>query len=153
MATTITSDNVAEQLLAEVQQRIEATEPGEWGDALDLAEGERFLGRYLGEEVSPETNRPVFLLLAPEPGVSDLGQSTIPVFIRERAMLRSEFDRVRPNRGDYIAIERGADKEGKENAYHNYGVAASPCPEPLPSMATAAAAGAVDDGVPFEPTV
>ena len=155
MATTITSDNVAEQLLTEAQARLEANEPEEWGEELDLAEHEQFLGRYLDREVSPVTNREVVLLLAPVAGVSDLAQSTIPAFIRERAMLRSELDRVRPKLGDLIVIARGVDRQGKENAYHTYAVACTPCSAPLPEPAAAIAAGGggSEDGIPFSPTV
>jgi hypothetical protein len=155
LATTATESDVFEQLLADAQARLEASEPEEWGEELDLAEHEQFLGRYLGEEVSPDTNRAVVLLLAPAAEVSDLSQSTIPVFIRQRAMLRSELDRVRPKRGDFIVIARGADRQGKENAYHTYAVACAPCSAPLPEPAVATAAGGSggEDGIPFSPTV
>jgi hypothetical protein len=151
---TATGSDVVEQLLADAQARLEASEPDEWGEELDVVEHEQFLGRYLGEEVSPDTNRPVILLLAPAAGVSDLAQSTIPVFIRVRAMLRSELDRVRPNGGDFIVIARGEDRQGKENAYHTYAVACAPCsaPVPKPAVATAAGSGGSEASIPFSAT-
>jgi hypothetical protein len=137
-------DETLEALVAEVDEKLDATEPPEWGEEVELAEGERFIGRYLDEAVSPETNRPVFLLLAPDAGEPPTKAKT-PCFIRERTVLRSEFDRARAASGDLIVIARGEDREGKENTYHNYAVASAPCSEPLPQPTT----GEADSDIPF----
>jgi hypothetical protein len=123
------------ELAAAADEQLNAAEPAEWGEEIDLAEGERFFGRFLGEDTSRLNGRTVFLLLAPEEGVTDLSKSTVPCFIRERTMLRSEFDRTRPTRGDFIVIARGEDREGRNGPYYTYAVATAPCSEPLPGPA------------------
>jgi hypothetical protein len=139
---TAHASSIAGQLSLEIDERLDASEPAGWGVEIKLAEGEKFFGRFLGEEVSPETDRAVFLLLAPDDGVDDAAESTIPVFVRERTVLRSEMDRVQPQRGDIIAIGRGADRQGSGNAYHVYAVAVSPCAAPLPELAA-------NDDIPY----
>ena len=88
----------------------------------------------------------MFLLLAPEPGEPPT-QATVPCFIRERRVLRTEFDRIRAGKGDLIVIARGDDREGKNNAYHVYAVACAPCAEPLPQPT--ASEPATDDDIPY----
>jgi hypothetical protein len=120
------------QLSLEADEKLEASEPESWGEAIDLAEGEKFIGRYRGEAISPVTNREVYLLAAPAAGEKDVAKASVPVFIRGRTMLVSEMERVRPEPGDFIVIARGDDRAGKVNDYHWYAVAVAPCPEPLP---------------------
>jgi hypothetical protein len=141
--------DLIEQLGREADEKLGATEPTEWGEEIDLAEGEKFFGRYLGEEISPETNRGVLLTLA---RTEEDGWNGPPCFIRIRTMLQSELDRARPSRGDYLVVARGEDREGKENVYFTFAVAAAPCPDPLPGQ-PAAGGAAGDNGIPFAPTV
>lgn len=138
-------DETLKALVEEVDEKLDATEPPEWGEEVELAEGERFIGRYLNEKVSPVTDRAVFLFLAPEPGEPP-AQAKVPCFMRERTVLRSEFDRVRPAKGDLTVIARGDDREGKSNSYHVYAVACAPCSEPLPEPTTGESA---TDDIPF----
>jgi hypothetical protein len=131
-------DEIIAQLSLQLDEQLDAAEPAVWGEEIKLAVGEKFFGRYLGEELSPETDRAVFLLLAPDEGVNDAGASTVPVFIRERTTLRSEVDKKQPKRGDIIGIGRGTDgtSSGSGNAYHRYAVTPVPCDKPLPEPAS-----------------
>jgi hypothetical protein len=141
--------DLIEQLGREAEARLDASEPKEWGEEIDLAEGEKFFGRYLGEEISSVTSRGVLVALA---RTEEDGWNGPPCFMRIRTMLQSELDRARPSRGDYLVVARGADREGKQNAYYTYAVVAAPCSDPLPGQ-PAAGGAAGDDGIPFAPTV
>lgn len=136
---TTTDSNVVDQLTAAVDEKLDASTPPEWGDELELVEGEKFYGRFIELAIDPVTERPVVRALARE-GSNWNGP---PVFIRMRTVLQSELDRVRPQHGDYLVVGRGDDREGKANAYHVYAVAVAPCPDPMPENV------AVGDGIPF----
>ena len=129
MESIDSSSELIEQLGREADEKLDASEPEEWGEEVDLAEGEKFYGRYLGEEISPLTERAVLLVRA---RTEEDGWNGPPCFIRIRTMLQSELDRARPNRGDYLVVARGEDRQGKENAYYTFAVVAAPCPDPLP---------------------
>jgi hypothetical protein len=126
------NDEIVKQLGAEVDGKLDATEPQGWGEEIDLAEGEKFYGRFIETAISPVTNREVVRACAR----TDEGWGGPPVFIRGRTVLLSELDRVRPQHGDYIVIARGDNREGANGPYHMYAVAVAPCPDPMPDSAS-----------------
>jgi hypothetical protein len=135
MSIAQNQDSVFDKLSQQAEERLEEAEaeaPAEWGEELELAEGEKFFGRFLDTTAHPATQRTVRLLLAPD---------KTSTWYRDRTVLTSEMDRVRPQRGDYIVIARGDDKEGKSGPYHLYAVAVAPCADPLPE--------GVSDDIPF----
>jgi hypothetical protein len=132
------------QLTEQVDEKLDAVEPEWWGEEINLAEQERFYGRYLDVVVSPVTDREVLLLLA---RTSAEGWDGPRCYMRMRTVLRSQLDDARPSNGDCVAIARGKDKEGQRGAYHTYAVVSAPCPDPLP--AHAAPSATEGDVIPF----
>jgi len=142
--TTPENDPLFERLSRQADERLEeinASAPKEWGEEIELAIGERWFGRYLGDARHPVHERTVRLLFAPE---------ARRCFMRDRTVLTSEFERVRPTMGDYIVIARGEDGNGPKGGYHIYAVVPAPCPDPLPE---GSGGGASPDEIPFAPTV
>jgi hypothetical protein len=132
-----TTTGVFEELSRQADEQLEAQVPAEWGEMLELAESEKFFGRYLGDAINPLSERTVRLLLTPDGS---------PTWYPDRTMLASEMERVRPQRGDNIVIARGDDGEGKNGVYHRYAVVAAPCAKPLPELV---AASGGDADIPF----
>ena len=124
--------NIFEHLSQQIDEKLDAVEPEWWGEQTQLAEHERFYGRYLGMPISPVTEREVVLLLA---RTSSEGWDGPVTFMRGTTVLLSQLRDTRPNEGDYIVIHRKEDREGKDNTYHDYVVVPSPCPHPLPPHA------------------
>lgn len=100
--------------------------PEYWGYMVEIPEEGVFVGRYVADTSDERWDpaRPVFLLVD-----TDGGRCWIP----GRYRLVQEIERVKPGRGDDIAIFRDFDVQSKAgNAVHVYGVEAEPNDAPLP---------------------
>ena len=140
-------------MLADAEQRLEYDGlPEEYGENVELAEGESFTGRYRGTTLDNAWDPPreVYLLLDRD------GENR---YIRERAVLKREMQQAAPTPGDWIVIIRGEDGTTKDgNMFHRYAVRARLCGEPLPEQSApsrkaepAAPQGPLgdDDDLPF----
>ena len=100
-------DAVIGQLVTDVDEKLEATEPEAWGDELDLAEGERFIGRFLvGDEPRNPSGSLVLLLAAEDGQPPSAADQPLKLPHAHDAALRAGTE-CGPNRGDYIVIARG----------------------------------------------
>lgn len=138
-----------DDLLRDAEAALDAETPADWGELLELEEGEHFLGRYVGERVDGKYDPPriVYLLL---------DQDYRPRYIRSRTVLTREMVAAHPSAGDWVAIVRGQDgttRNGHE--FHRYSVRAKPSAEPTaittaePAAPASASAGFDDDTIPF----
>jgi hypothetical protein len=118
---------MSDDLLARAKEHAQGSAvPEDWGELLEIPEGGDFVGRYIADTSDERWDppRPVFLLVSAD------GER---VWIPGRYRLVQEMERVKPSRGDDIAIFRDFDTQSKSgNTVHVYGVEAEPNDAPLP---------------------
>lgn len=130
-----------DDLAARARERAQGSgTPEHWGRLLEIEENADFVGRYVADASDERWDppRPVFLLVD-----ADGGRCWIP----GRFRLVQEMERVKPGRGDDIAIFRSFDVETKSGTtMHVYGVEAVSNDTPLPGEPSDLGG---DEGVPF----
>jgi hypothetical protein len=115
-----------DDLAARARERAQGSAvPADWGSLLEIPEDDFFVGRYVTDTSDERWDppRPAFLLVS-----ADGDRCWIP----GRYRLVQEMERVKPGRGDDIAIFRDFDIETKSGTMHVYGVEAMPNDAPLP---------------------
>jgi hypothetical protein len=150
-----------DELLAEAHARLDELSNGaegrELGDAIVLDVGEHWRGRWHGEGTLPTREGPRSVYL-----VWNVDGS--PGFFFQHSRLVQEVEEARPAIGDDVLVLRGEDvawvtKEGDERTMFAYSVVVRRSDDPLPGAGAATAApqptggGALDDDVPFQPTL
>ena len=141
----------ADALLAEARQRLqelEAIEPDELGERVDLEPGGHFVGRWRGEATMRTKGGEAVSVYA----LWD--QDGKPRFAYKHAALVAEIEENRPEIGDEIVIVRGEDREfeaqGEQRRMYRYAARVRPSSEPLPGQAAPTRSQlAADEDLPF----
>jgi hypothetical protein len=123
--------------------------PDEWGELRQPAEGERVLGRYLGEGVMPPFNDVVYRFV-------DYPGEPRPFYLKYRAQLGLVMEEKAPAIGDIVGLVRGRDKDtGKPNLMETWSGWSRPYNEPPAgelAVPTPSGGGGGQSGeIPFEP--